>query len=151
MEMPLSEDALRFARRLAAAKYTYPDDRIAVADLLERWNLGLGATLAERRMALRLSREAALSDQDASAQEAVATLPSVARVLATAGPAAGRGSRGCRGSRSRGHAESGDDDCEDDLDADADPIFTPTPWKTRDGAPVHEPYRPASGIGTGRL
>ena len=34
--MPLSEDALRFARRLAAAKYTYPDYKIAVADLLER-------------------------------------------------------------------------------------------------------------------
>ena len=55
MQMPLSEDALQFARKLAAAKYTYPDDRLAIADLLERWNLGLGTTLAERRMALRLS------------------------------------------------------------------------------------------------
>ena len=31
MEMPLSEDALRFARKLASKKYTYPDDRLAVA------------------------------------------------------------------------------------------------------------------------
>jgi hypothetical protein len=31
--MPFSEDALAFARELAAAKYTYPDDTIAVADL----------------------------------------------------------------------------------------------------------------------
>lgn len=31
MEMPLSEDALQFARKLAASKYTYPDDRLAVA------------------------------------------------------------------------------------------------------------------------
>ncbi|MFJ4636372.1 hypothetical protein ACIP69_12125 [Streptomyces hygroscopicus] len=60
--MPLSEDALGFARKLAAAKYRYPDDRLAVADLLERWNLGLGTTLAERRMALRLSREQAAID-----------------------------------------------------------------------------------------
>ncbi|MEU9970428.1 hypothetical protein [Streptomyces malaysiensis] len=60
--MPLSEDALAFARKLAAAKYRYPDDRLAVADLLERWNLGLGTTLAERRMALRLSREQAAID-----------------------------------------------------------------------------------------
>lgn len=57
--MPLSEDALTFARQLAAAKYRFPDDRLAVADLLQRWNLGLGTTIAERRMALRLSREQA--------------------------------------------------------------------------------------------
>ena len=62
MDMPLSEDALQFARKLAASKYTYPDDRLAVADLLERWNLGLGSSVAERRMALRLSREASLLD-----------------------------------------------------------------------------------------
>lgn len=34
MEMPLSQDALQFARKLAASKYTYPDDRLAVTDLL---------------------------------------------------------------------------------------------------------------------
>ena len=39
MDMPLSEDALQFARKLAASKYTYPDDRLAVADPLKRWNL----------------------------------------------------------------------------------------------------------------
>jgi len=87
LEMPLSEDALQFARKLAASKYTYPDDRLAVADLLERWNLGLGSTLAERRMALRLSREDAVLDQ-AETQDEVTTLPSVARVLATADPPA---------------------------------------------------------------
>jgi len=56
--MPLSEDALGFARRLAAGKYRFPDDRIAVADLLERWRIGLGATLSERRIALRMARTA---------------------------------------------------------------------------------------------
>jgi hypothetical protein len=30
LEVPLSEDALQFARKLAATKYTYPDDKIAV-------------------------------------------------------------------------------------------------------------------------
>ena len=102
--MPLSEDALRFARKLAASKYTYPDDRLAVADLLERWNLGLGSTMAERRMALRLSREAALLGRDRRTQDEVATLPSVARVLATAKPAAAEdeGARADAGTRSRG-------------------------------------------------
>jgi hypothetical protein len=56
LEMPLSEDALAFARKLAASKYRYPDDRIAIADLLERWKVGLATTPAERRIVLRLSR-----------------------------------------------------------------------------------------------
>ena len=81
MDMPLSEDALQFARKLAASKYTYPDDRLAVADLLERWNLGLGSSVAERRIALRLSREVSLLDA-AEPENEVAALPSVARVLA---------------------------------------------------------------------
>jgi hypothetical protein len=80
--MPLSDEALQFARRLAAAKYRYPDDRLAVADLLQRWSLGLGTTLAERRMALRISRDQAVlnlpTDTDT---DSVAALPSVRRVL----------------------------------------------------------------------
>lgn len=54
--MVLSEDGLAFARALAAAKYTYPNDKLAMAELLERWQLGLGQTLSERRIALRIAR-----------------------------------------------------------------------------------------------
>ncbi|MGY2026055.1 Mu transposase C-terminal domain-containing protein, partial [Nocardia gipuzkoensis] len=79
--MPFSEDALKFARQLAATKYTYPDDRLAMADLLERWKLGLGSSAVERRMALRLSRETQVLDYAQSSDE-VSALPSVARVLA---------------------------------------------------------------------
>ncbi|MEV5363583.1 transposase [Streptomyces cellulosae] len=80
-EMPLSEDALTFARQLAASKYRFPDDRLAVADLLERWNLGLGTTIAERRMALRLSREQAAIELPESESETVVSLPSVRKAL----------------------------------------------------------------------
>lgn len=80
-DMPLSEDALVFARKLAASKYQYPDDRLAVADLLERWKLGLGTTLAERRMALRLSREQAAIELPETQREAVVSLPSVRKAL----------------------------------------------------------------------
>jgi hypothetical protein len=80
LEMPFSEDALAFARKLAASRYSYPDDKVAVADLLERWNAGLGRSLPERRIALRLAREQAALDLPA-AEPAVSTLPSVARVL----------------------------------------------------------------------
>ncbi|MEU8512636.1 Mu transposase C-terminal domain-containing protein [Kitasatospora sp. NPDC048722] len=79
--MPLSEDALAFARKLAASKYRYPDDRLAVADLLERWNLGLGTTLAERRMALRLSREQAAIELPDTEAETVISLSSVRKAL----------------------------------------------------------------------
>ncbi len=112
--IPLSDDALRFARRLAAAKYTYPDDKIAVADLLERWNLGLGATRAERRMALRLSREqSTLITQPG--QDTVSGLPSVAQVLArTAADEPPEPEPG------EPVAETGDDDAEDMADLTGD-------------------------------
>ncbi|MGW1786492.1 transposase [Streptomyces sp. NPDC002143] len=79
--MPSSEDALVFARKLAAAKYGYPDDRLAVADLLERWNLGLGTTLTERRMALRLSRQQAALELPRTGEPEAGSLPSVRRAL----------------------------------------------------------------------
>jgi transposase InsO family protein len=113
MTMPLSEDALEFARKLAASKYTYPDDRLAVADLLERWNLGLGSSVAERRMALRLSREAALLDC-ATDDDPVATLPSVARVLAKASPPTVDDSAPVE----QDEPEAGDDDDLDAVDED---------------------------------
>ncbi|WP_406495738.1 transposase [Streptomyces sp. NBC_00846] len=120
--MPLSEDALVFARQLAAAKYRYPDDRLAVADLLERWNLGLGTTLAERRMVLRLSREQAAIELPQTEEETVVSLPSVRKALGQAKdpevPAEGPLAEG---------VEMGDDDeadledlaAEDDFYADA--------------------------------
>ncbi|WP_431968531.1 helix-turn-helix domain-containing protein [Nocardia sp. bgisy134] len=113
MDMPLSEDALRFARQLAASRYTYPDDRIAIADLLERWDLGLGASVVERRMALRLSRESALLE-DVPTHDVVATLPSVARVLATPTAAADHTEDAV--------PEIGDDDDFDDDDFYADAL-----------------------------
>ena len=96
LEMPLSEDALAFARKLAASKYRYPDDRIAIADLLERWKIGLATTPAERRIVLRLSREQKALDipDDTS----VTSLPSVQKALeGTRSPRGRRRRRGHRG------------------------------------------------------
>ncbi|MFE7042958.1 Mu transposase C-terminal domain-containing protein [Streptomyces atratus] len=105
LQMPLSEEALQFARRLAAKHCTYPNDRLAVALLLERWNLGLGNSLVERRMALRLSREQAAVDLPKDEASEVDVLPSVARVLSLpeqpSAPAI-----------ESGEAEQGDDDAD---------------------------------------
>lgn len=96
IDAPMSEDALQFARKLAASKYRYPDDRLSVADLLQRWNLGLGSTAAERRMAIRLARETMPAVVESTATEPpVSALPSVARALSNpeerAGPSTGGG------------------------------------------------------------
>jgi transposase InsO family protein len=103
-EMPLSEDALAFARKLAASRYRYPDDRIAIADLLERWKIGLATTPAERRMVLRMSREQALS---ISGDTSAAPSPSARKALEDMrGPAADVAETGEM-------PETGDDDAED--------------------------------------
>ncbi|MCX4826119.1 transposase [Streptomyces sp. NBC_01142] len=59
LNMPMSRDALRYGRALAAKQYRHPNDLLVTADLFERWNLGFGQTLAERRMALRMARDQA--------------------------------------------------------------------------------------------
>uniref|UniRef100_A0AAU2VBZ5 Mu transposase C-terminal domain-containing protein n=1 Tax=Streptomyces sp. NBC_00003 TaxID=2903608 RepID=A0AAU2VBZ5_9ACTN len=115
LQMPLSEEALQFARRLAAKQYAYPNDRLAVALLLERWNLGLGNSLVERRMALRLSREQAAVDLPNDEVSEVDVLPSVSRLLSLPEqpPAPAIES---------GEAEQGDDDADglEELDEELD-------------------------------
>ncbi|WP_433625737.1 helix-turn-helix domain-containing protein [Nocardia sp. CA-120079] len=114
---PFSEDALKFARQLAATKYTYPDDRLAVANLLERWNLGLGSSVAERRMALRLSREATFLNEVPDDDE-VTRLPSVAKVLATT--AGNTDPVGVKPAPSTEPDPEGGDDDDDDFDDGTD-------------------------------
>ncbi|QIS06946.1 DDE-type integrase/transposase/recombinase [Nocardia brasiliensis] len=112
-DMPFSEEALTFARRLAASKYTYPDDRLAVADLLERWNLGLGSSVVERRMALRLSREATFIDN--AAEDSVNTLPSVAKVLEITADSVEPGPTTSEPEPQQDDREVGDDDLDDEF------------------------------------
>jgi hypothetical protein len=52
---PFSDEALDYARRLAAATHRFPDTRRALAELLDQWGSGLADDKAGRRMALRLS------------------------------------------------------------------------------------------------
>jgi transposase InsO family protein len=119
LAMPLSDEALRFARQMAATRYTYPDDKLAVADLLARWNLSLDRSPAERRMALRLSREQAAVELP-GCEPPVASLPSVRKALEPA-PAAG--------SVDEPVAETGDDDAEDLLALADEEDFYAEAWE----------------------
>lgn len=72
---PMNEDGLHFARELAKSNHRHFDDKLALAEFLERRNLSQGHTMAERRAALRLSREQSNLSIDAIAAVAVTDLP----------------------------------------------------------------------------
>jgi transposase len=77
--MPFSDDALRHARKAVLDKHGFIDDRLALTELLNRWQLGMETSPAERRMALRLARQnAVLSNQvDCDDCETVLALPAI--------------------------------------------------------------------------
>jgi transposase InsO family protein len=116
--VPFSDEGLRFARDLIFREHGFVDDVYALRELLKRWNLSMGVSPAERRMALRMSRdEHALSKQvDTDDAQAVLGLPSVA---ALKNPEASDRSKAMP---SCGDSEQGDDDdvaeLEDDYDED---------------------------------
>lgn len=78
---PMNEDGLKDARKLAAAKYRHFDDKLALAELLERRKLSQGHTMAERRAALRLSRQQSTLGIDIHAAVSVPELHTAERVL----------------------------------------------------------------------
>ena len=55
--VPFSAETLAYARRLARQTDRFPDDRRALAELLERWDAGLTRNPTERRIALRLAQQ----------------------------------------------------------------------------------------------
>lgn len=59
LDLPMSEDGLAFARRLAKARGTSTRPDAALKSMLAQWNVDLGRTRAERRIAVRLARERA--------------------------------------------------------------------------------------------
>jgi hypothetical protein len=80
---PMNEDALMFARELVKTKHQYFDDKLALSEFLERRNLSQGHTMAERRAALRLSRQQSGLALDVKQAVSVPELPTAQRILDT--------------------------------------------------------------------
>ena len=111
--VPFAADTLAYARRLAIAAGRHVDDRLALAELLDRWDAGLIRHPAERRMAVRASaqRQARLEAATGGAGQ----LPALPAALAQ--PAAGQQPADL----------AGDDDTAAELDtaaADERPLVT---------------------------
>lgn len=80
IDVPFSAEALAYARRLARATHRFPDDRRALAALLERWDAGLTHNPTERRIALRLSQQR--NDRVIADADEAATVTDLASVRA---------------------------------------------------------------------
>jgi transposase InsO family protein len=123
--VPFAAETLAYARRLAIAEGRHVDDRLALAELLERWDAGLVRHPAERRMAVRASQQRAArlhalqAATGGTGAAEVAALPGVQAVLGACGqpPAPGE-PPGAAGQDGFGQVV-GDDDTDTELDASA--------------------------------
>lgn len=85
VDAPFSEEALAYARRIVLQEHGFVDDQLALDELLTRWNLHMGVSGKERRMALRMARqdEVLSSQVEVTDADLVAGLPSVQAIAET--------------------------------------------------------------------
>lgn len=114
LTMPMAEEALEFGRKLASRRHRFVDHRLALEELLTRWEVGSASSAAERRIAINMAREDRLhlsaEGAKSSAAQAVADLPSVTNPERTK-----QDSDPLNEVRKD---EAGDDDTEEELDDD---------------------------------
>lgn len=115
IDVPFSAEALAYARRLAAQTQRFPDDRGALAELLERWNAGLTRNATERRIALRLSQQR--NDRLMNATDEVASVTDLASVRAVTNRTGAPTDAVEESYEARVEARAGDDDDPEELDA----------------------------------
>ncbi|MFB6984511.1 TnsA-like heteromeric transposase endonuclease subunit [Streptomyces sp. NPDC056304] len=118
-KFPISQGAIEIARKLAGQKYPFPGDETAVAELLDRWHLGLGLTMTERPLALRQARDQSAFDLPETVADDVRRLPSVARILNATDDADDLEELEAEAEAYEGPVD-GDDDEEDELDGPDD-------------------------------
>lgn len=80
LTMPMAEEALEFGRKLAAQRHRFVDHRLALEELLTRWEVGTSSSAAERRIAINMAREDRMrlsAEGKKTGAETVSDLPSV--------------------------------------------------------------------------
>jgi hypothetical protein len=93
-DLPMSEDGALYARRLAKARGKLIDPDAALEAMLDEWDLGLGRSAAERRIALHISRQRATligdltTEDDADAKPFVDATSTVSTSTSRALPSA---------------------------------------------------------------
>ncbi len=116
LALPLSSDALAYAKDLASTRPNPLDVGAALAELLEAWNVGLAANRTERRIALRMAAERAADQAD---RPVVVELSSAHSVLLAQQLEAGQAPERDQMPALPSPLDLGDDD--DDADLDAEP------------------------------
>lgn len=126
LNMPMSDERLSYLRRQAAQQHEEFDDRLILDELLSGWNLSMGTSTTEKRIALRMSRpHATLSYQiqqigprpsrPETGQLAPDTAPEPLLAQGTSAIAADIQIEGTA-ARCRAAAQASDDDDDDELD-----------------------------------
>ncbi|MEV0287938.1 helix-turn-helix domain-containing protein [Kribbella sp. NPDC050820] len=122
LALPLSADALAYAKAVATSRDGVPDVTAALHDLLSAWNVGLVGNRTERRIALRLAAERAarhqpVEDAEETGADGLVSARSVllAQQLDTPPVQAAPPEQD-------GGDDDSDDDSDDDLDTDGDVI-----------------------------
>ncbi|MFD8115692.1 helix-turn-helix domain-containing protein [Streptomyces microflavus] len=122
--MPVSREALGYARRLSRQKDRFPDTKRALVELLERWGAGLTRDRTERRMAVRLSQERLRligDDETPGSADDITSLSTLRKVAAAGGPGATRNETPAPDLHvldTSAEAPGGDDDEADEVQAD---------------------------------
>lgn len=108
LDQPLVEEALEFARRLAARRHRFIDDELAVDELMTRWEIGSKSSAAERRLAINMARR----DRELLSADAPKTNAERASDLAS------RAALRRAAAQQHSDPEAGDDDLETELHDD---------------------------------
>src|SRR5262249_11710469 len=121
LALPLSADALAYAKALAASRDGVADTGAALHELLSAWNVGLVANRTERRIAVRIAGERA-AHQSASPSEAEADMLTSARTVLLAQQLDDPPAATTPEPSPPPGEEAGDDDADEDLDAGGDDL-----------------------------
>ena len=122
LTLPLSADALAYAKTLATSRDRVPDVSKELHDLLGAWNVGMVANRTERRIALRLAAERAAQQPEQPVEDQPGDGLVSARGVLLAQQLDTPPAEDTPAAPPLAPGEGGDDDSDDELDTACDVI-----------------------------